>query len=58
VSERKVLVFREQDGTWSVIRGSFATEEFEMEDWISEGHGSWSHAMRSACDAVGLRWRR
>lgn len=52
MSGGKVLVFRDLDGTWSVVRGSFETSLLDdveyPTDWIAEGVGTWERAMRIA----------
>lgn len=45
----KLLVFRDLDGTWSVVRGDFSSNLSDLafpDAWVAEGVGSWERAMR------------
>lgn len=56
-ARNKVLIYRDIDGTWSVVRGSFETSLLDdvnyPNDWIAEGVGTWERAMQFAREHLG-----
>lgn len=50
----KLLIGKDIDGCWYVVRGSRFQEDFDYpNDWVAEGVGSWERAMRIACEYLG-----